>query len=105
VATVAGLLAVTALAVSNARTWQAQKLAEERAEQIRQNLEHFRYADALLDRGRWYAKERRWDDAHAASPLVTEFLYHCSPCGRHTSRRHDGILNRRSVFPLQRGTG
>src|SRR5262249_44356235 len=72
VAAVAGLLAVAALAVSNARTRQAQELAEERAEQIHQDLEHLRYADNLLDRGRWYANERRWDDAHAAYTKAIE---------------------------------
>jgi tetratricopeptide (TPR) repeat protein len=72
VAAVAVLLAVTGLAVSNARTRQAQKLAEERAEQIHEDLEHLRYADALLDRGRWYADGRRWDDAHAAYTKAIE---------------------------------
>src|SRR5262249_53673469 len=72
VATVAGLLAITGLAVSNARTRQAQELAEERAEQIHQDLKHLRYADALLDRGRWYGSERRWDDAHAAYTKAIE---------------------------------
>ncbi len=71
-AAVVGLLAVTGLAVSNARTRQAQKLAEERAGQIQQDLEHLRCADALLDRGRWYANERRWDDAHAAYTKAIE---------------------------------
>jgi serine/threonine protein kinase/predicted Zn-dependent protease len=68
-ATVAGvvvLLGVAGLVVSNAQIRQAQDLAEKRAEQIQQDLEHLRFADALLDRGRWYANERRWDDAHAA---------------------------------------
>jgi serine/threonine protein kinase/Flp pilus assembly protein TadD len=66
VAVVVVLLGVTGLAVSNAQIRQTQELAEKRAEQIQQDLEHLRYADALLDRGRWYANERRWDDAHAA---------------------------------------
>src|SRR5262249_43732013 len=71
-AVVGGLLAVTGLVVSNARIRQARTLAEERAEQIRQDLEHLRYADALLDRGRWYTGERRWDDAHAAYTKAIE---------------------------------
>jgi serine/threonine protein kinase/predicted Zn-dependent protease len=65
-AVLVGLLAIAGLTVSNAQIRQAQKLAEERAEKINQDLEDLRYADALLDRGRWYANERRWDDAHAA---------------------------------------
>src|SRR5262249_39299534 len=72
VAAVGGLAAVTGLAVSNVLIRQAQKLAEERAEQIRQDLEHLRFADALRDRGQWYASERRWDDAHAAYTKAIE---------------------------------
>jgi tetratricopeptide (TPR) repeat protein len=72
VAAVGGLAAITGLAVSNVLIRQAQKLAEERAEQIRQDLEHLRYADTLRDRGQWYASERRWDDAHAAYTKAIE---------------------------------
>jgi serine/threonine protein kinase/Tfp pilus assembly protein PilF len=86
VAALAGLLAVVGLAVSNAlirqeqirtreqysRAEQAQKLAAEREEQLRQDLDHLRYANALLDRGRWYASQRRWDDAHAAYTKAIE---------------------------------
>ncbi len=74
------LLAVVALAVSNVwirqeqartkdekdRAEKAQEVAEERAEKIRQGLERLKAANALRDRGHWYVKEQRWDDAHAA---------------------------------------
>ncbi len=48
------------------RAQRAQELAEDRAEEIRQGIERLKGANALLDRGRWYVAERRWDDAHAA---------------------------------------
>src|SRR5262249_41668624 len=48
------------------RAEKAQKLAEGRAEEIRQGLERLKAANALLDRGRAYAGLRSWDDAHAA---------------------------------------
>jgi tetratricopeptide (TPR) repeat protein len=74
------LLTVITLAVSNAwirreqeRTRQekvraegAQELAESRADEVRQGLERLKAANALLDRGRWYASEHRWDDAYQA---------------------------------------
>jgi serine/threonine protein kinase/Flp pilus assembly protein TadD len=74
------LLTVIALAVSNVlirqeqartkdekeRTEKAQKLAQDRAEEVQRGLEGLKAANALLDRGRWYAKEGNWDDAHAA---------------------------------------
>src|SRR5262249_39159425 len=66
VVAVVGLAAVTGLTASNVLIRQAQQLAERRAEQIRQDLENLRHADALLERGRGYASERRWDDTHAA---------------------------------------
>jgi len=86
VVALAGLLAVAGLAVSNGlirqerartqeeygRAEQAQKLAAKRAEQLRQDLENLRHANALLDRGRWYATERRWDDAYAAFTKAIE---------------------------------
>jgi tetratricopeptide (TPR) repeat protein len=40
--------------------------ADERARENQQGLEHLKAANALLERGRWYISERRWDDAHAA---------------------------------------
>ena len=74
------IVAVVALAVSNALIRQEQArtrderdraegaltLADSRALEIRLGLERLQAANALLDRGRWYANERRWDDAHAA---------------------------------------
>ncbi len=48
------------------RTERAQKLAQDRAEEVQRGLEGLKAANALLDRGRWYANERVWDDAHAA---------------------------------------
>ncbi|HEV3343692.1 MAG TPA: protein kinase [Pirellulales bacterium] len=76
----AGILAVAGLAASNAlirqeqsrtrfeksRAEQAQILAEERAEKIRRDLRNLTEANALLDQGRYYSGERRWDDAHSA---------------------------------------
>src|SRR5262249_25972064 len=86
VAALAGLLAVAGLVVSNAlirqeqtrtreeysRAERAQKLAEERAEQNRRDFENLQNAHALLERGRWYATELRWDDAHAAFTRAIE---------------------------------
>jgi tetratricopeptide (TPR) repeat protein/tRNA A-37 threonylcarbamoyl transferase component Bud32 len=80
VAALVGVLTVAGLAVSNAmirqeqthtreeynRAEQAQKKAAESAEQLQQELVHLQSANALLDRGRWYVTELRWDDAHAA---------------------------------------
>jgi tetratricopeptide (TPR) repeat protein len=74
------LLTVITLAVSNSwirreqartqrervRAEKAQELAEGRAEEVRQGLARLKAANALLDRGRHYASERRWDDAHQA---------------------------------------
>jgi eukaryotic-like serine/threonine-protein kinase len=71
------VLTVITLALSNswirqeqARTNQekvraenAQQLAEGRADEIRQGLARLKTANLLLDRGRWYAWERSWDDA------------------------------------------
>jgi tetratricopeptide (TPR) repeat protein len=74
-----GLLALALVAGTVVSAWQAIRatdafnqaktsydLAEGRAEQIRQDLERLQAANTLLDRGRWYATERRWDDADAA---------------------------------------
>lgn len=44
----------------------ARKEADDRALEIEQGLEGLKAANALLDRGRWYIGEHRWDDAHAA---------------------------------------
>jgi serine/threonine protein kinase/Flp pilus assembly protein TadD len=74
------LLGVIGLAASNilirqeqARTQEekeraekAQQLAQQRAEEIRRGLERLKTANALLDRGRYYTDEMRWDDAHAS---------------------------------------
>ncbi|HJT76436.1 MAG TPA: protein kinase [Gemmataceae bacterium] len=73
-------LALVGLAVSNVlirqeqartrdekdRTEKAQILAQDRAEEIQRGLEALKAANALLDRGRWYASGRQWGDAHAA---------------------------------------
>ena len=48
------------------RACGAQELAEGHAEEVRDGLERLRAANALLDRGRWYATEGRFDDAHQA---------------------------------------
>lgn len=45
---------------------KAQKIAQDRTEEIQGGLERLKAANALLDRGRWYANERQWDDADAA---------------------------------------
>ncbi|HVA46391.1 MAG TPA: protein kinase [Pirellulales bacterium] len=54
------------------RAVQAEELAEQRAEQIRHDLNNLTSANALLERGRWYASQRRWDDAHAAFSKAIE---------------------------------
>src|SRR5262249_38087907 len=80
------VLALVGLAVSNVlirqeqartrdekdRTEMAQILARERAEEIQRELGGLKAANALLDRGRWYVEERRWDDAHAAFTKAIE---------------------------------
>jgi serine/threonine protein kinase/Flp pilus assembly protein TadD len=80
------LLTAISLAVSNVRIRQeqartkkemvraenAQKLAENRAEEIRQGVERLKAADGLLERGRWYVGEMRWDDAHSAFTKAIE---------------------------------
>jgi tetratricopeptide (TPR) repeat protein len=80
------LLGTSALAVSNylirqeqartrdeqRRTEEARRLAERRADEIRQGLTRLTQANALLDRGRWYAVERCWDDAHDAFSQAIE---------------------------------
>ena len=79
-ATLLLLVTVVTLAASNARirseqantkrekvrAEKAQQLAEQRANEIRQGLSRLTAANALLDRGRHYAFERAWDDAHEA---------------------------------------
>ena len=64
---------VLALVVSNARTRKAQgraeiaqRTAEERATEIRLQLDRLKLANVLLDRGRWYYSRARWDDSHYA---------------------------------------
>ena len=64
---------VVALAVSNAKIRKAQahaqaaqRLAEERASDVRRGLENLQAANVLLERGRWYAAKSQWDDAEAA---------------------------------------
>jgi eukaryotic-like serine/threonine-protein kinase len=47
-------------------------LAEERAAQIRRDLERLKAANAALDRGRWYVGEQRWDDAQIAFTKAIE---------------------------------
>jgi serine/threonine protein kinase/Flp pilus assembly protein TadD len=54
------------------RAENAQELAEGRAEEVRQGLARLKAANALLDRGRHYAYERRWDDAHQAFSRAIE---------------------------------
>jgi serine/threonine protein kinase/Flp pilus assembly protein TadD len=80
------LLALIGLAVSNVLIRQAhgrardakdqaeaaKKLAEQRAEQIDDELERLTSANALMDRSRIYAAEMRWDDAHASLKKAVE---------------------------------
>jgi eukaryotic-like serine/threonine-protein kinase len=77
-AVLAALLGIAMLAVSNhlirqeqARTSRekkhaddARQLAEKRAEEVRQGLARLKTANVLLDRGRYYAVDHSWDDAH-----------------------------------------
>jgi serine/threonine protein kinase/Flp pilus assembly protein TadD len=74
------LVTVITLALSNARICQeqartndekdraekSQKLAQDRADEIQRELEGLKAANALLERGHWYAHDRRWDEAQAA---------------------------------------
>jgi serine/threonine protein kinase/Tfp pilus assembly protein PilF len=78
--TVLLLVTLVTLAVSNAmirneqgrthgekvRAQAAQKLAEVRAEQVRDGLERLKLANVMIDRGRWFVERRQWDDANAA---------------------------------------
>jgi serine/threonine protein kinase/predicted Zn-dependent protease len=64
---------VAGLVVSNARTRAAQgraevaqRVAEERAGQVRLELDRLKAANVLLERGRWYSSRSRWDDADQA---------------------------------------
>jgi serine/threonine protein kinase/Flp pilus assembly protein TadD len=80
------LLAVITLATSNVlirqeqarttlekhRAQKAQLLAGQRADQIRQEMENLKAANAMLDRGRWYVHVREWDGAHAALTRAIE---------------------------------
>src|SRR5262249_43370421 len=80
------VLALVGLAVSNvlirqeqARTRdekdlaeKAQLLAQDRAEEIQRGLDRLKRANALLDRGRWFANARQWDDAEAAFTKAAE---------------------------------
>jgi serine/threonine protein kinase/uncharacterized protein HemY len=45
---------------------EARREAEGRAREVREGLERLKAANALLERGRFYAGKRRWDDAHDA---------------------------------------
>jgi nitrogen-specific signal transduction histidine kinase len=47
------------------RAEKSQKLAEDRAEEIRRGLEGLKSANALLEQGRSYSRDQRWDDAYA----------------------------------------
>jgi hypothetical protein len=80
-----GLVALALVAGTVVSAWQAIRatdafkqaksnydLAEDRAEQNRQNLERLKVANALLDRGRLNANAREWDDAHAAFTRAAE---------------------------------
>src|SRR5262249_51835183 len=80
------LLALVGLAVSNVRirqeqartreekdrAEQAQQVALERAEQIRQGLERLKAANALVEKARVFSNWQRWDDAHAALTRALE---------------------------------
>jgi serine/threonine protein kinase len=80
------VLALVGLAVSNvlirqeqARTREekdlaekAQILAQHHAEEIQRGLDRLKRANALLDRGRWFANGRQWDDAEAAFTEATQ---------------------------------
>jgi serine/threonine protein kinase/predicted Zn-dependent protease len=50
----------------------AVKLAQDRADEVRVGLERLKAANGLLDRGREYARQLRWDDAHAAFTQAIE---------------------------------
>jgi tetratricopeptide (TPR) repeat protein len=85
-ATLVVLLGTAALAVSNylirqeqartrgeqKRTEEARRLAEERADEVRQGLARLKAANELLDRGHWYWAVKRWDDAHTAFTQALE---------------------------------
>src|SRR5690606_16391703 len=89
-AVLVALLGVATLAVSNmlirqeqtrtkderVRAQQALLLAERRAEEVRQGLERLQAANAWLERGRWHASLKRWDDADAAFTRAVELHPH-----------------------------
>ena len=67
------VLGIASLAVSNAKTRRAQaraesaqRVAEERTEEIQRGLDRLKAANVCLDRGRWYFIRSRWDDADTA---------------------------------------
>jgi serine/threonine protein kinase/uncharacterized protein HemY len=52
--------------VARADAVEARLQAEERAREVREGLERLKAANALLERGRFYAAAHRWNDAHDA---------------------------------------
>lgn len=82
----AGFITIAELAASNLlirreqtrtqqakdRAEQAETLAEQRAEDLRDDLQRLKAANILLDRSRSYVLESRWDDAHAVLAKAVE---------------------------------
>lgn len=75
------LFSVTAIRKEQARTEEAKrnteqalKLAEERAIEVRDGLDRLIAANALLERGYWYAERQHWDDADRAYSKAVELL-------------------------------
>jgi len=54
------------------RAERSQRLAEDRAEEIRKGLQRLQGANALVERARVYTSLQRWDDAHAALTRAIE---------------------------------
>jgi tetratricopeptide (TPR) repeat protein len=80
------IAAIVVLAISNAsirkeqvrtraeqtRAAAAQRLAEQRAEEMRRGVEDLQAANRLLERGRFFVDQQRWDDAEAAFTRAIE---------------------------------
>jgi serine/threonine protein kinase/Flp pilus assembly protein TadD len=58
--------------VEKGRAQKAQKLAEQRADEIEHGLARLKAANELVDTARFFIDERRWDDASAAFSRAIE---------------------------------
>jgi serine/threonine protein kinase/Flp pilus assembly protein TadD len=65
--------------VEKQRAEAAQQLALQRADEINQGLQRLKSANALVDAGRFYIEERRWDDSSAAFTAAIDLRHEHAP--------------------------